>query len=318
MTITKDEHRREAETAIAAEIGRVVGGVRGMTTGEHHLKTGAEALEVVVRTEGWGPSLHLRWMEWTNTPGIALWRQDMLGAGATTTQVRRTLQEAELSARMHGDMPDIYRGGLTEFTPERIARAYGEDLDADLAPQRASALYADARGLTAPLPMPTDRHDVRIDHITVDRALLQLMLHASTGREVVDRLRIHLFAALIADGVHREKLTGLQGRITDGVIDEFSVQRHNGAPLYREVQRLGAGQQAVYNGDHIRISNPLPETVLAASVGHRVSRVLETTSEALNHAIILAAWNQMGERAVLTMESDEIELATHPDIAPFL
>lgn len=257
----------------------------------------ASTPKIVLRVKGWGPTLHMRELEWRQDLGAAVVSLEEHEAGVERTHFGLGLVEhlssMQREERMLGHMPD--------FTIARLAQAFAHVLDGVVDVQRHLAAHAAGIGIEAPLPHPRTALHATIGHIHVSNALVQHLLATHDAGFVVAQLR-----SLVTDCVRQDMGTG---------DDRIDLSSRPGAGFDRGADASGVTPHiwrkakvgpVEFDGTTVELPAVLPESVMTAAIGRPVGDVVATGLPALDALIVRDVY--------VDADIDACELAVEPDI----
>lgn len=261
--------------------------------------------DVATRVSAWSPSLHAVPATWN----IQLGRYAPTGIPL-------------LGALRRNRLVDEVRHRLERHVTLQFARA-----------DRARGL-----GIEDPLHLPnaataaSSRGSIVIDHLVVERhGLLKLVdaISVSRGTAGADRVSLDQQLSFDAASAHEAELQGPTVHAADSVRDDAVMVRgvnvirklpvmmremhieEGTESLLQPTFAIGSGSTAAtFNGSHLIVLAPVPETLLVASVGLRVGEVI-ATGTGVDERTILSA-QRIGAATVLEVAVDAVRLSDLP------
>lgn len=277
---------------------------------------------VVVDSVLWTPGYHgLEWRRWFDLRLHHVTGR-LKASGIGEVRTRKALDDYAKGLDANADLLDAGR----DFDMESEASAAMIlDVVSDIvAHQTMLAGMAAKIGIVEPLPAS----DPRIDHLSVSKATIALMLHKHPPEVAAWKIMAALKTVLQCHGDRSKdgEATGCEteivGHVDDGN-DDCIVTIHEGAPLLEVEEHLDrtTSPRGHLFGDTLTLLveevGMIPATILTACVGRPMSSVAVTGVPAIDDSIILEASHDDGF-IDFHLESELIPLSDDPVLGPLL
>lgn len=296
----------KARDEITATVRSVLNRISGVYVEKVEAERDARApWRITVHAIAWGPGLHGMTVVWTG----------------------------EIARHIPSGIP-----GVRSIRRKSLYRKATAAFSAQIALQGSRATRALSLGIFEPLALPSAAiaaskvGAIRTDHLVVDRShLLSLVASISSARDAAGADRASLDQQLAFDTasayetdlqaptVHAGESVHDDGRIVRGVnvIRSLPVMLHevrtpSGTESVLQAHfAFGGKVKATFDGSHLILLAPVPDTVLAACAGRTVGEIIETGTDADGREIVSA--ESVGAATVFAVRFDPVRLSDLPD-----
>ena len=296
---------------LRAATDRLLAGIPGVLVGPVTIsRAGTPDATVQVSVTGWGPSLHLRDRVYRVSLAQALLRAERMAAG----EPRRTV-EAEMAAMHPFEFPQSIEQAIAKGTPEIFGAAVAGHLTGSAEVQAEFAEAGRLLGLERPLPVPSSKAELRIDHLMISRPLADIMVrdHGAFGAWFV--LHDLVRKALREDGGSSDHGIGIA--VDPGQDGAITINCDDGRPticierLVEPAARAAAGPSvapvnefASFDGHSLFLPHRIPDAIAAGASGRRVGELVGTGIASLDASTIVGAEIDHDGRTWITVESE--------------
>jgi hypothetical protein len=256
--------------------------------------------KIVLRVKGWGPTLHMRDLEWRQDLGAAVVFLEEHEAGVERPAFGPGLDEHLSSMQREVRM----LGHMTGFTVDRLAQAFAHVLVGVVDVQRRLAAHAASLGIEAPLPHPRTALHATIGHLHVSEALVQHLLATHDPGFVVAQLRSLVTDCVRQDMGTRDDRIDLSSRAGAGF--DHGADASGATPHIWRKAKIGPVE---FDGTTVELPAVLPDSVMAAAIGRPVGDVVATGLPALDALIVRDVYVDAAIDACdLTVEPDLVRI----------
>jgi hypothetical protein len=272
---------------------------------------------IMIRAQGWAPSLHVR---------HRVWKQDIAAAHARATWIAAGEDPAEVDGRLGSGTgttlpPEIHREAM-HLDGQAIADALRPCFEHVAFVQRMLSRAGDACDLVEPMPRPVDADGVDLSPLRIDRCLADLLVLRHGADQAVAMLAATVVKALASDSSHTEDVLETA---------EGGVTAYMGVPQVWKCVTIAEGRRdaivdngdapaggAVYDGTWVTVGDELPEIIVEAAAGRRLAELVETGIPGFDGAVIKEAFHDGEGGTSFELPADDVRIADHPELGPAL